>query len=201
MTNIKLALSDAGQTVTVTGNGFELTFDKTTGTFSKMESNGISLLQAGGGPRLHLWRAPHRKDDMWADPDWRKAGLRNLKWTVSKVTTNQTAGGPVFISAALQGEGTNNFTVTHNVIYIISADGNITIANTVTSSDPKLAIARVGVRLFLNKQLDQFSYFGRGPMENYSDRKTGSDVGIYSSTVKEQVDRVLKSLHKKTCSR
>jgi beta-galactosidase len=40
--------------------------------------------------------------------------------------------------------------------------------------------------MFLGKQFDQVSYFGRGPMENYSDRKRGFDVGIYKGTVSEQ---------------
>ena len=48
-------------------------------------------------------------------------------------------------------------------------------------------LARIGVRMFLDKQFDQVSYFGRGPMENYADRKRGFDVGIYKSTVKEQL--------------
>jgi len=45
----------------------------------------------------------------------------------------------------------------------------------------------MGVRLMLNKQMDQISYFGRGPMENYSDRKRGFDIGLYSSSILEQL--------------
>jgi beta-galactosidase len=40
--------------------------------------------------------------------------------------------------------------------------------------------------MLLDKGLDHFTYLGRGPMENYADRKRGSDVGLYSSTVAEQ---------------
>ena len=48
-------------------------------------------------------------------------------------------------------------------------------------------MARIGIRMFLDKQFDQASYFGRGPMENYADRKRGFDVGIYKSTAKEHM--------------
>jgi len=41
--------------------------------------------------------------------------------------------------------------------------------------------------MFLDKQFDQVEYFGRGPMENYADRKRGFDVGLYKSSVKEQL--------------
>jgi beta-galactosidase len=182
-----ITLSEADSTITVSATGFSVVFNKTTGRIAQIKRNGFPLLVEGGGPQLHLWRAPHRKDDMWADPDWRKAGLRNIKWTASNVIAKKTARNTATVTAILQGQGANNFTVTHQVTYTIEDNGAITVANEVSSSDPKLAIARMGVRLFLNKELNQFSYFGRGPMENYADRKTGSDIGIYSSSVQEQM--------------
>ncbi|TWV89600.1 hypothetical protein [Chitinophaga pinensis] len=59
--------------------------------------------------------------------------------------------------------------------------------NNVTSSDSTLVLARMGVRMLLNPALDQFSYYGRGPLENYSDRKSGFQLGIYNSTVAQQL--------------
>jgi beta-galactosidase len=41
--------------------------------------------------------------------------------------------------------------------------------------------------MFLNKDLDKFDYLGRGPMENYSDRKSGFDIGHYTSSVLKQM--------------
>jgi beta-galactosidase len=52
----------------------------------------------------------------------------------------------------------------------------------------------MGVRLLLDSKLDQFSYLGRGPMENYADRKRGFDVGLYSSSVKEQMTPYAKPM-------
>jgi beta-galactosidase len=124
---------------------------------------------------------------MWANGGWTSSGLRELKWTTQSVNVEQKSPGSVTITVALTAEGKGNFTVKHNVIYTISGDGSIKSENTFSSSDPKLAVARIGVRMFLDKQFDQVSYFGRGPMENYADRKRGFDVGIYKSTVKEQL--------------
>ena len=67
--------------ITVKGTGFNVVFDKVAGTFSSLEKNGVNMLLKDGGPRLHLWRAPHRNDDMWADRSWVTSGLRELKWT------------------------------------------------------------------------------------------------------------------------
>jgi beta-galactosidase len=177
-----------GQTdVTIKGTGFSVVFDKVSGTFTSMEKNGANILLKDGGPKLHLWRAPHRNDDMWADRSWVTSGLRELKWTTQSVNVEQKSPASVTITVKLTAEGKNNFTVSHDVVYTISGDGSIKAENSVNSSNPQQVVARMGVRLFLDKKLDQVSYFGRGPMENYADRKRGFDVGVYKSTVKEQM--------------
>ena len=173
--------------VIINGSGFSVLFDKASGTFTKLERNGVNILKPSGGPRLHLWRAPHRNDDMWADKGWNEAGLKELKWTTRNVAVEQIPSSEIRISVSLAGEGKNNFTVSHDVVYTISGDGTITAENEFNSSNPKLVVARIGVRMFIDKQFDQFSYFGRGPMENYADRKRGFDVGVYKSTVAEQL--------------
>jgi len=177
-----------GQTdITIKGSGFTVIFDKVSGTFTTLEKNGTNMLLKDGGPRLHLWRAPHRNDDMWADRSWVTTGLRELKWTTQNVSVEQKSPSTVAITVRLLAAGKNNFTVNHDIVYTISGDGSILSENTVNSSDPKQVVARMGVRLLLDKKLDQAAYFGRGPMENYADRKRGFDVGIYKSTVAEQL--------------
>lgn len=182
-----VALIPAENECTVKGAGFKIVFDKITGTFTNLEKDGVNMLLKDGGPMLHLWRAPHRNDDMWADKSWVTSGLRDLKWTTQAVAAEQKTPSSVTITVRLLAEGKNNFTVNHDVVYTISGDGSIKSENSFSSSDPKQVLARVGVRMFLNKKYDQVSYFGRGPMENYADRKRGFDVGIYNSSVKEQL--------------
>lgn len=183
----RLNLDDAKGAITVKGTGFEFEFDKNKGTFSKIIKNGENLIRDNGGPMLHLWRAPHQKDDMWAYRDWQKNGLKDINWTTDDVKSISLSPGVVEIKVKLTGTGKNNFIVHHEVVYTINAGGDIKSVNTVDFSDPKLILARIGVRMFLSKDLDQFEYFGRGPMENYADRKSGFDVGHYSSSVTKQL--------------
>ena len=171
--------------ITLSGNGFFLVFDKESGTFSGMGKNGVNILLPDGGPRLHLWRAPHRNDDMYADRVWTNAGIKELTWTVKEITSARTSPSDVTISVKLTGEGKNGFTVDHDVVYTISGNGVIKAENSVSSSNPTLVAGRIGVRMFLDRQYDQVEYYGRGPMENYSDRKRGFDVGVYKATVRE----------------
>ena len=182
-----LNMSQNENLVTVTGSDFRITFDKASGTFSSLEKKGVNILMKDGGPKLHLWRAPHRNDDMWADRSWEAISLRELKWTTRTVNTVQKSPTEVEISVSLFAEGKRDFTVNHDVVYKINGNGMITAANTVNSSNSQQVVAHIGVRMFLDKQLDQVEYFGRGPMENYADRKRGFDVGLYRSTVNEQL--------------
>lgn len=171
----------------VTGKDFILVFDKTQGTFSRIKSGTEDLLTGQGSPRLHLWRAPHKNDDMWAYDGWMKYGLNELKWDVIDVSANQFDKSAVKISVRQKGTGKNDFEITHDAIYTITADGKIQAWNQVSSNNPGLVIGRMGVRFLLNKILDQVTYFGRGPMENYSDRKRAADVGLYRSSVLQQL--------------
>jgi beta-galactosidase len=180
-----LAMTRNEKEITLKGDGFSAVFDMATGTFSRFERNGLNILKADGGPRLHLWRAPHRNDDMYADRSWNNNGIKDLKWTPQSVSEEQLSASEVKISVKLIGEGKNGFTINHDVVYWITGNGIITADNSINSSNPLQVAARIGVRLFLDKQFAQAEYFGRGPMENYSDRKRGFDVGVYKSSVRD----------------
>jgi beta-galactosidase len=180
--------TEEGNFITINGKGFEVQFDKRSGSISRLVTNGTNILLDNGGPRLHLWRAPHRNDDMWADEQWEKYGLKNIQWTVSdQIGLLKSADGSRSVTFMLTGKGKNDFTIQDTAAYIIQPDGHIRCDNSVGFSNSSVPLARVGVRLFLNKDMDQFSYFGRGPMENYADRKYGSDIGVYASSVQQQL--------------
>ncbi|PWS28623.1 glycoside hydrolase family 2 [Pedobacter yonginense] len=182
-----LSMTDSKDLIVVEGSNFQLEFDKSKGTFSKMEKNGKNLLQNNGGPMLHLWRAPHRKDDMWAYDDWMKKGLKSISWVTNSVKATQLSNQLVEIKVNLTGTGKDKFTVHHNIVYTVNSMGLINAVNDVDFSDPKLILAKIGVRLFLKQDLDHFDYLGRGPMENYADRKSGFDIGHFFSSVNEQM--------------
>jgi beta-galactosidase len=182
-----LSVSTSNNIINVKGADFSVAFDQIKGTFSKMEKDGENVLQENGGPMLHLWRAPHQTDDMWAYTTWVKNGLKSITWAVDNVNVTTVAPNVIKISVSLTGNGSQTFIVHHKVDYTINGNGVIKAENKVDFSDPKLVLARIGVRIFLNKGLDQFDYLGRGPMENYGDRKSGFDVGHYSSSVVNQM--------------
>ena len=181
-----VTLTQDAQTVTVAGNGFSVVLDKKTGTLSRLASGTINLLAPDGGPKLHLWRAPHRNDDMWAYGGWESKGLTALDFKTLAVTATQAGPNAVRVIATVRATGKGGFAATHTATYTICGDASVAVDNAVTFEGPRLALARLGVRMSVDKKLDRFDYLGRGPLENYADRKRGYDIGIYGSSVKEQ---------------
>ncbi len=180
--------------ITVSGERFAVTFDRADGTISQLVRDGTNLLTTGGGPKLHLWRAPHQTDDMWAYRSWTTAGLTDLQRTTIRFAAEQPEPSVARIEVVVQEQGKGDFSVTHSAFYTISGDGSIAVDNSVTFPGRRIPLARIGVRMLLDQRLDQFTYFGRGPMENYADRKRGFDVGVYSSTVREQMTPYAKPM-------
>jgi len=179
-----VTLKQDGAGIDVSGEGFAVKFDKATGFVSALERDGKNLLTADGGPRLHLWRAAHRTDDMWAFNDWKRYGLIEPQWKVVSITAQQVGPAAVRVTASLELAGQGGFQLSHSAAYTVFGDGSIAVDNSVIPQGKKIPFARLGVRLLLDPKLDQFAYLGRGPMENYVDRKRGFDVGLYASTVR-----------------
>jgi beta-galactosidase len=190
----ELKLDETGGQITIAGKGFQVVFDKTQGTISQLVRDHENILAANGGPVLHLWRAPHQIDDLWAYKDWHSHGLDDLQRTVVRISAVQTAPAVVRVESVIDGQGKNHFSITHSAAYTIYGDGTIAVDNAVEPQGRRIPLARLGVRLQLVRQYDQFAYLGRGPMENYSDRKRGSDVGLYSSSVREQMTPYAKPM-------
>jgi len=179
-----VTLKQDGPAIAVSGDGFAVTFDKDTGFVTALERDGKNLLTANGGPRLHLWRAAHKTDDMWAFNDWKSFGLIEPQWKVLGLAAQQVGPAAVRVTATVELQGAGGCRIGHTAVYTVFGDGSIAVDNSVNPQGKKIPLARLGVRLLLDPKLDQFAYFGRGPMENYADRKRGFDVGLYASTVR-----------------
>jgi len=181
---VKLVQND--QLATVTGNGFSVVFDKKTGFISQLAKNGINLLIADGAPKLHLWRAPHKNDDDWAFRQWEKFGVNTLQYTLVDFKVETVDNTTVKVVSTTKADGKEGFGVYHTATYLVKGDGTIKVDNQVQFVGFQINLARIGVRMLLDKKLDQMTFFGRGPGENYSDRKAASDVGLYELGVNDQ---------------
>lgn len=186
LTAAHLTFTEDNAAITITSAAFQLRFNKRDGSIASIKLHDKNILCPNGGPVLHLWRAPHQKDDMWAYPSWENYGFDRLSWEATGITHEDTDTA-IKVSVRLIGKGKADFIVHHNVVYTITAGGSIKVDNDVSFSRTDIPLARLGVRMLLSPEFSEFKYYGRGPMENYADRKEGSYIGVYQSSVAAQL--------------
>ena len=206
-----LNVTDSGGKTIVSGKDFKFTFDNETGSLCGIQFEGKTILE-DSPLLLSAFRAPVDNDN-WARNQWFQQGMYDLQHKVvgKPVITDvngQTvliaytvvskargrggvkyragkAGQPYESVADATGDGeTVSFTTTQ--FYNIYPDGVVLLTSSIITSDPDLPLPRLGYEVKLPSRFDQYTYYGRGPLNNYNDRKTGSFVGLYHSTVQEQ---------------
>ena len=148
-----LTLTQDEKVVTVEGDRFSVVFDKGQGTISQLTRDGKAMLVEGEGPKLYLWRAPHRNDDVWASRAWDKYGINALQTTVKSIKATKLSDSSVLVEASLLEQGQQGWSVTYTTAYTIASDGSIAVKNNFVPSGEKIPLARIGVRLKLNKSL------------------------------------------------
>ncbi|MCH7410518.1 DUF4981 domain-containing protein [Belliella sp. DSM 111904] len=136
-------------------------------------------------PEPYFWRAPTDNDFGNHMPSrlgvWKTAHL-GKNHLGSKVDSNHPEG--VLISSTYQ---LTNIMVDYQVDYLIQHDGQVRVTASMDFSERELPeLVRFGMRMELPGHMDNLEYYGRGPWENYEDRKSGSHIGIYKDKVANQ---------------
>jgi beta-galactosidase len=163
------------------------------GTLTSFRYQNHELLTTG--PRFNIWRAPTdndgiklRENQCWKPLGrWQAIGLDRLKTTTEKATVQTQKKGTLTFTVhqiALPFRAAYGFDIRTETS--ILSTGDIHITNTIHADHRLPDIPRIGTTMTLRPGLEQFSYFGRGPHENYWDRKRGAALGYYQSTVTDQ---------------
>ena len=205
-----LVLTQNGTSTCFTGEGFEVTFDDAKGTIYDYSLGGKHLIVPGRGPVLDAYRAPVDNDN-WAYEAWVENGLHNLKHKAlgRKIHKNEdgsytllyTVKSQAPFHAKITGGVSGRYKITEDETRPMTDDdfmflttqawtvypsGIVSLDASITSNKPSLALARLGYSLLLPKETDSLTYYGRGPWNNYNDRRSGAFLGKYSSLVKDQ---------------
>lgn len=183
-----------------------VTFDRATSTLSSLRVRGVELLARA--PLVELNRAATDNDGikLWSGQDgkalgrWQKLGLiaKPLQHQPGKFEWKANKDGSATVTLSHAASGRENWKdCTHTHRYTLHADGRLVVDNDIVFSGADVTdLPRAGVRLDLVAGYERLAYFGRGPVENYADRKTGSLVARYETTVTaEYVDYVMPQEH------
>ena len=167
----------------VKGENFQIDFNKSDGYISRYDVNGLAMLNEGGTLTPNFWRAP-TDNDMGANLQlkyraWLTPGLK-LKELTSKTENDQ-----IIVNASYDMEAVS---AKLNLTYLINNLGEIKVtqAMTTTKGADVSDLFRFGLQMQMPEDMSQIKYYGRGPIENYSDRKESMDIGLFKQTVCEQ---------------
>jgi len=179
----ELKLQQDDTLATIAGKDFSLTFDKAAGTIRSLSYRGLELIEAG--PQPDFWRAPIDNDDGNQMPQrcavWRDAGSN---WKIEQVDVTQPSPTQVTIGVTVT---LPDVKADYRVVYSVFGSGDIVVDVEYEADDSQRPeMPRFGMQMTLPSQFEQFTFYGRGPMENYSDRHDCAPVGLYQSTVDGQ---------------
>ncbi|WP_340111325.1 glycoside hydrolase family 2 TIM barrel-domain containing protein [Maribellus mangrovi] len=195
----------------VSGTNFRYVLNKNTGELTSLQFKGTEYLKSG--PVFNVWRAPTANDiDPWGNimfsqsyrtPGYgrsivnqlRTLGMRDLKTQVDEVEVIQLKEDEVKVSMKVFSNSSlspnRRFSwlgyfsaFERNETWTFSADGKIELEQEIIPNGPMPdMLQKLGLQFELPKSFNTVEYYGRGPFENYPDRKTGAKVSRYHSTV------------------
>ena len=171
------------QRLTIENDRFHLAFDRATGLLTGYQVEGRQLLGEGGTLKPNFWRAPtdndmgagrHRAQRMWKNPAMKLENLVAMREGRDEVRVNasyQLSDIPARLTLTYHVKGNGTVAVTQSLY---------------TESDTLPGMFRFGMVMQLPYGMDRSEFYGRGPIENYSDRNTSQRIGVYEQTADEQ---------------
>lgn len=193
---------------TIKGDRFEVRFDMKTGTIHSLTYDGKTVIAEGNGPKLEAIRA-FTNNDNWFYSQWFERGLHNLQHKAGNSKVIKRKDGTILLAFTVESQaphaarilgrassgrnkieeltdktfGENDFKFTTNQIWTVYPDGSIELQASITSNQPGLVLPRLGYVIKVPQEYANFTYYGRGPADNYADRKTGQFIQQYKNTV------------------
>ena len=172
--------------VAVTTPNLTFKIDRSTGLISEYAYNGKSLLGEGGTLKPNFWRAPtdndmgaglQKKFKAWKNP---QMNLKNIDVKKDKKTNSVTILTS-FDMPEVQGQ--------MNITYVVFANtGAVKVTEDFKATEgAKVSdMFRFGMLMQMPYTMEKSNYYGRGPIENYSDRKDCMRIGVYTDDADNQ---------------
>ena len=167
----------------VEGENFTIEFNKRTGYLSIYQVNGVDYIKEGEALVPNFWRAP-TDNDFGANLQQKYVVWKNPAIRLTSLEGTQE-NGMAKISAEYEMK---EVSATLSLTYLINNEGEIKVVQSMKST-PGTKVSdmfRFGMNLTMPKSFETIAYYGRGPIENYSDRNHCTPLGIYRQQVSDQ---------------
>jgi beta-galactosidase len=161
------------------------------GRIDKYQFRGRDLILSG--PELQVWRGPTDNDGIKrmmnhhsALHRWRTLGIdKKIVAAPAKLIEHLDGSATLVLEHTIRTTA-NKRAVVLSSGYNLQPDGSIYVLNTFTVDKSAPDLPRLGIVMTLPPGFERLSWFGRGPLENYSDRKAGALVDLHQGTVTNQ---------------
>ena len=187
-TNKELNLKETNTDYIITSENFKSSISKSTGLLSSLSYSDMEIIK--DKTQFNFYRALTDNDKGWKVHKkmavWKKEA-KNYTLTKSKITKNKN--GTISIKSMYLFNATKS---TASVIQNIHANGKIEIDFGINIPKDAANLPRLGMQFELNNQLKTIKWYGRGPHENYIDRKTSAAIGTYTSTIDNWITPYVK---------
>lgn len=184
----RTVVDETNRQLTIIAGATRVQFDKITGFLTNYLHQGRTVLFDGICP--DFYRAPTENDGgdkfkyLTSAKTWRDAGLHNVTHKLKSFKVTQTSDS-VLISTAYESKiesQAGGFNI--RIDYTLYPSGQMAVDYDVDCfGDLPDNLARIGLQTKVAKGYEQLSWYGRGPLDSYIDRKSGVLPGIYHSTV------------------
>ncbi|HHW49466.1 MAG TPA: DUF4981 domain-containing protein, partial [Clostridiaceae bacterium] len=185
-----LNVKEDNRQIAVCGSGFSILFNKFNGVIEKFNFNGLDLISRG--MKENLWRAPTDNDMPVQAPRWKAEGLDRIMHRITDIRVEQPSRQAIKLTvdavlAAYNVKPLFNTTVS----YTIYGTGDILINSRFSPRRELPSLPRIGFQLGMPSRFDRMTWYGRGPHENYEDKKESALVGVYSAKVDELFEQYI----------
>jgi beta-galactosidase len=169
----------------IEGEDFTMTFNRSTGTVESWLLHGKEVIHTGGlSPLLNVFRAPVDND---ARRHWYQLELNQLDCQSEAFNLVNKEQEGVVVNVVNTYHNSHQLCFKVHTQYTVLGNGMVNVNQQILPMVGRIVLPRMGMSLLLNERLENLTWLGRGPQENYPDRLSGAAMGRYTSTVKEQL--------------
>lgn len=175
-----IATNAQGDNLTIEGTGFKAVFNTQTGIMTSLQYSGKEMIFNNNGFNLNWYRSVN--NDKYTDQNYYPTTNDKPMFTYQTATDGKSVTVISSTTATINSE--KPVRVPYLVKYVIYADGTIDVDASFTSPQDGRIIHRLGLQVVLPEDMENVRYYGRGPHENYWDRKHSAFFGQYATTIK-----------------
>ena len=179
--------------LSISGSGFSIQWEKNaTGSLTSLTYHGKEMLAHPADfplqPVTQAFRAPTDNDKSfgnWLAKDWSLHQMDNPRISLDSFKHEVREDGAVIVRVQTRNRYKEGMIVT-KFLYTILSDGTIDLKTTFQPQGILPELPRLGIAFCLSSDYNTFIWQGRGPQDNYPDRKTSAAVGLWKRSVADQ---------------